>query len=63
MDFHERLIREQSELQIKINSLAGYLRADPKPGNPSDHQLSLLYQQWTAMQSYNSILLERLATL
>ena len=60
--FKVRLINEQFELQEKINKLNGFINSESL-GNIDIFQQNLLKEQIVAMESYNSILIKRLAAL
>ena len=60
--FKVRLINEQFELQEKINKLNGFINSESL-GNIDIFQQNLLKEQIVAMESYNNILIKRLAAL
>ena len=60
--FKVRLINEQFELQEKINTLNGFINSESF-GNIDIFQQNLLKEQIVAMESYNNILIKRLAAL
>ena len=60
--FKVRLINEQFELQEKINTLNGFIDSESF-GNIDIFQQNLLKEQIVAMESYNNILIKRLAAL
>ena len=60
--FKVRLINEQFELQEKINKLNGFINSESF-GNIDIFQQNLLKEQIVAMESYNNILIKRLAAL
>ena len=60
--FKVRLINEQFELQEKINKLNGFINSE-NLGNIDIFQQNLLKEQIVAMESYNNILIKRLAAL
>ena len=60
--FKVRLINEQFELQEKINTLNGFINSESL-GNIDIFQQNLLKEQIVAMESYNNILIKRLAAL
>ena len=60
--FKVRLINEQFELQEKINKLNGFINSESFE-NIDIFQQNLLKEQIVAMESYNNILIKRLAAL
>ncbi len=60
--FKVRLINEQFELQEKINTLNGFINSESF-GNIDIFQQNVLKEQIVAMESYNNILIKRLAAL
>ena len=60
--FKVRLINEQFELQEKINTLNVFINSESF-GNIDIFQQNLLKEQIVAMESYNNILIKRLAAL
>ena len=60
--FKVRLINEQFELQEKINTLNGFINSESFE-NIDIFQQNLLKEQIVAMESYNNILIKRLAAL
>ena len=60
--FKVRLINEQFELQEKINTLNVFINSESF-GNIDIFQQNVLKEQIVAMESYNNILIKRLAAL
>lgn len=60
--FKDRLVNEQLDLQVKIEKLMHFVDSD-KADNIEAVQLSMLYVQLMAMQTYNQALKERLKWL
>lgn len=60
LPYQQRVIEEQSELQIKLQGLTAYLSAG-KAAHVSDSDWQDLLLQEEAMDTYNTILLRRVS--